>query len=67
MEPESKSHLAKLRKLAPALAAGIAALAAAVVAARRRAGAALDGHGGEHAEDRMEDNATGEGMPERDA
>ena len=66
MEPESQSRFTKLRKLAPAVAAGCAAIAAAAVAARRRARAALDGPDHEFAEERMEENATGEGMPERD-
>ena len=66
MEPASTSRLTKLRKIATAVAAGCAALAAAAVAARRRARAALDGPDHEYSDERMEENATGEGMPERD-
>ncbi|HEY1778574.1 MAG TPA: hypothetical protein VGG41_20630 [Solirubrobacteraceae bacterium] len=48
-------------------AAGCAALVAAAVAVRRRAGVLAGGDppDREYAAERMEDNATGEGMPER--
>ena len=50
-------------------AAGCAALLATAVRRRARgrlAGGAWDPPEREYAEDRMEENATGEGMPERD-
>jgi hypothetical protein len=61
--------MASLRRLAPLAAAGCAALLATAVGRRARgrlAGGAADSPEGEYAEDRMEENATGEGMPERD-
>jgi hypothetical protein len=58
-----------LRRLAPFAAAGCAALLATAV--RRRARGRLGGGDEdpperEYAEERMEENASGEGMPERD-
>ena len=58
-----------LRRLAPFAAAGCAALLAAAARARARgrlAGGAGDPPERGYAEERMEENATGEGMPERD-
>jgi hypothetical protein len=60
-----------LRRLAPFAAAGCAALLAAAVRARARARGRLAGGAGDppergYAEERMEENASGEGMPERD-
>jgi len=59
-----------LRRLAPFAAAGCAALLAGAAAARRRARGRLIGAADpperEYAEEWMEENATGEGMPERD-
>ena len=57
----------QLRRAAPAAVAGCAALLAATIAARRRMRAlAGDPPDREYADERMEENATGEGMPERD-
>ncbi len=69
MAEDQPSTGARLRRLAPFAAAGCAALLA--TAARRRgrnrgAGVVGDPPEREYAEERMEENATGEGMPERD-
>ena len=71
MAEDRPSARAPLRRLAPFAAAGCAALLA--TAARRRArgrlaaaAAAADPPEREYAEEWMEENATGEGMPERD-
>ena len=68
MAEDRPTGSAPLRRLAPFAAAGCAALLA--TALRRRTRARLVGDAGdpperEYAEERMEENATGEGMPER--
>ena len=55
-----------LRRLAPLAAAGCAVLLATAVGRRARGRPAADPPEREYAEERMEENATGEGMPERD-
>ena len=69
MAEDRPTGRAPLRRLAPFAAAGCAALLATAARRRtrgRRAGAAGDPPEREYAEERMEENATGEGMPERD-
>jgi len=68
MAEDRRTVRARLCRLVPFAAAGCAALIA--TAARRRARSRMGGVGDpperEYAEERMEENATGEGMPERD-
>jgi hypothetical protein len=66
MAPDLASTRTQLRRAAPA-AAGCAALLAAAITARRRMRALTgDPPDHEYADERMAENATGEGMPERD-
>jgi hypothetical protein len=68
MAEDRPTAKAPLRRLAPFAAAACAALLAAALGGRaraRRAGDARDPPERGYAEERMEENATGEGMPER--
>jgi hypothetical protein len=66
MAPDLASARTQLRRAAPAAAGGAALLAAAIAARRRMRALAGDPPDREYADARMEENATGEGMPERD-
>ncbi len=65
--PPPSTAAERLRRVAPVAAAACAALLAAAYAGLRRGRLpAGDPPDREYAPERMEDNATGEGMPERD-
>ena len=69
MAEDQQTARGPLRRLAPFAAAACAALLVAAAGRRARAslaGGAADPPEREYAEERMEENATGEGMPERD-